>query len=190
MDDHGAAYAYLLGQYLGDGYLAQHARGVHALRISCCADYPGILSETQSAVRAVAPNERSCLVRAPGVLEVKSYSKAWPCLLPQHGPGRKHERPIALVDWQQPIIDRHAGPFLRGLIHSDGWRGMNRVVAGSKTYAYPRYNFSNRSSDIRELFCDACDRLGIAWRVMNRWNISVARREAVAALDEIVGPKA
>jgi hypothetical protein len=45
------------------------------------------------------------------------------------------------------------------------------------------------SADIRGLFCDACDRLGIAWRRMNARNISVARRAAVARLDEFVGPK-
>jgi hypothetical protein len=32
--------------------------------------------------------------------------------------------------------------------------------------------------------------LGIEWRAMNRWNISVARRASVAQLDEFVGPKA
>jgi hypothetical protein len=32
--------------------------------------------------------------------------------------------------------------------------------------------------------------LGIEWRVMNRWTISVARRASVARLDEFVGPKA
>lgn len=29
----------------------------------------------------------------------------------------------------------------------------------------------------------------LPWRVMNAWNISVARRESVARLDEFVGPK-
>ena len=80
--------------------------------------------------------------------------------------------------------------LLRGLVHSDGCRFINTVRHGEKTYSYPRYCFSNRSDDIRRIFCDACDQLGIEWRVMNRWNISVARREAVARLDEFVGPKA
>jgi hypothetical protein len=45
------------------------------------------------------------------------------------------------------------------------------------------------SGDIRGIFTDALDLLGIAWR-QNRFNsISVARAEAVAALDEFVGPK-
>jgi hypothetical protein len=49
--------------------------------------------------------------------------------------------------------------------------------------------FSNRSDDIRRLFVEACDRLGIASRRMNRWNESVSDRDGVRRLDEIVGAK-
>ncbi len=83
----------------------------------------------------------------------------------------------------------HPEALLRGLIHSDGWRGTNSVVVRGKRYAYPRYNFSNASADIRRIFCDACDAVGVEWRVMNARNISVARRASVARLDEFIGPK-
>jgi hypothetical protein len=76
------------------------------------------------------------------------------------------------------------------LIHSDGWRGTNKVHAKGRDYEYPRYQFSNRSDDIRRLFTYACDLLGIAWRPWGKYHISVARRDAVALLDEFVGPKA
>jgi hypothetical protein len=66
---------------------------------------------------------------------------------------------------------------------------MNRVRVNGKEYAYPRYNFTNHSADIQRLFTDTLDQLGIAWRQMNRYNVSVARREAVAALDAFIGPK-
>jgi hypothetical protein len=58
-----------------------------------------------------------------------------------------------------------------------------------RTYEYVRYQFTNRSDDIRQIFCDACDPLGVGWRVMNRDTISVARRESVSKLDAFVGPK-
>ena len=109
--------------------------------------------------------------------------------MPQHGRGAKHKRFISLTDWQRKICDRHPELLLRGLIHSDGCRVINRVRVGGKRYAYPRYEFSNRSADIRHLFCDYCDALGIAWRQMKPTDISVARREAVAKLDAFVGPK-
>jgi len=67
---------------------------------------------------------------------------------------------------------------------------INKIRHPKKTYAYPRYLFTNRSLDIQQqIFCDACDRLGIAWRHDGPWNISVARREAVAIMDRHVGPK-
>jgi hypothetical protein len=34
----GAAYAYLLGLYLGDGHIARGARDVYALAITCSDD--------------------------------------------------------------------------------------------------------------------------------------------------------
>jgi hypothetical protein len=52
-----------------------------------------------------------------------------------------------------------------------------------------RYQFSNRSGDIRALFTQACDRLAIDWRQMNGYTISVARRTSVTRLDAFVGPK-
>jgi hypothetical protein len=52
-----------------------------------------------------------------------------------------------------------------------------------------RYIFSKRSEDILGLCTWALDLLDISWRRSNTWHISVARRDAVAALDEFVGPK-
>ncbi len=56
-------------------------------------------------------------------------------MFPQDGPGKKHERPIALEPWQQEIVDAHPWEFIRGLIHSDGCRITNwttRLVAGER----------------------------------------------------------
>ena len=118
--------------------------------------------------------------------------KHWPCLISQHGPGRKHERAIVLDDWQVRIVEAHPGAFLRGLFHSDGCRVKNwatRPVAGElKRYDYPRWQFTNVSRDILELCCWALDLADIPWR-RSRWNcISVSRRAAVARLDELIGP--
>ena len=120
---------------------------------------------------------------------VSSYSTHWPCLIPQYGPGKKHERQIALARWQQQIVDRYPGRLLRGLIHSDGCRVINRIRHPGRTYAYPRYFFTNRSDEIRGIFTNACDRIGIYWRPDGDWHISIARRESVAILDRHVGPK-
>jgi hypothetical protein len=184
-------YAYLLGMYLGDGCLLKHPRNVYRLHIFLDAAYPVIAAECEAAMSLVMPaSKASCRRHAHyNMLNLVSYSKHWPHLFPQHGPGPKHKRRIALEPWQQLIADRYPGRLLRGLIHSDGCRVMNRIRHPKKTYVYPRYLFTNRSLDIQRIFCDGCDRLGVEWRQDGPWNVSVARRESVAALDRHVGPK-
>jgi hypothetical protein len=188
----GGPYAYLLGQYLGDGTVYATGRNAQGrtLRISSDAMYPGIIKECRvviGQIRGWRPTLRIHTDRR--MVDIVSAWRGWPCLLPQHGPGRKHRREIRLVPWQWKIVDAYAGPFLRGLIHSDGWRGVNRVHVKGRTYEYPRYQFSNRSDDIRQLFVYACELVGIAWRPWGKYHVSVARREAVELLDEFVGPK-
>ena len=187
------AYLYLLGQYLGDGHIRRSGRSM-CLSICCCTDYPAIDRAVAEAMRLVAG--ASVFYRArPGVAcrYVESTTVHWLHLFPQHGAGVKHERPIVLEPWQVALVDTDPRPLIRGLIHSDGWRGTNwteKTVGGTtKRYTYPRYMFSNRSADIRTIFAGALDRLDIPWRQSNRWTISVAQRQAVAALDEFVGPK-
>ncbi|HWI95292.1 MAG TPA: hypothetical protein VNS60_04415 [Solirubrobacterales bacterium] len=185
------AYAYLLGLYLGDGMLSGHPRGVFRLRIFLDRAYPLIVAETRAALSIVLPASAVNVLshKTQNMEEVSSFSKHWPHLFPQHGPGIKHERKIALEPWQQLIADRYPGRLLRGLIHSDGCRVTNVIRHPEKTYTYPRYFFSNRSLDIQGIFCEACDRLGVAWRQDGPWNISVARRDSVAVLDRHIGPK-
>lgn len=187
----GFAYAYLLGLYLGDGWIATHPRGVFRLRIFLDRRYPLIVAECEAALNIVMPaNPASVYRRKDANLdEVGSYSKHWPHVFPQHGPGPKHERRIELESWQQRIVDRHPGRVLRGLIHSDGCRVTNKIRHPKKTYAYARYFFSNRSDDIRGIFCDTCDRIGVEWRQDGPWNVSVARRDSVAIMDRYIGPK-
>ena len=186
-----ADYTYLLAQYLGDGSIQRMGRSF-ALRVFCCNDYPSIMDEVEAAMRALTA-AGVCRVKAQGCTAVQSTTKRWLHLFPQHGPGMKHTRPIVLEPWQLELVRQDPRPLIRGLIHSDGCRITNwteRKVGGTtKRYTYPRYFFSNVSDDIRGIFTDALDLLGIAWRQSNPRNISIARREAVAALDEFVGPK-
>lgn len=185
------AYAYLLGLYLGDGTISAGRRGVFRLRIALDQRYPGIVASCAAAVQAVVPRNRVLVLarRQSRTIDVSAYSKQWPCLLPQHGAGRKHDRSIRLATWQLPYVERATEGFLRGLIHSDGCRSMNRIRHRDRTYAYPRYHFSNASADIRALFTSACDDLGVRWRTMNARNVSVSRREDVERLDRFIGPK-
>lgn len=189
-------YAYLLGLYLGDGCISvggHPAKGVWTLRITCADAWPGLLAECQRAMAAVRPGNKVGTTRRAGCTDVVGYSRHWPCLFPQHGPGRKHNRSIGLEPWQRAIVGRYPGDFARGLFHSDGCRFRSRVrrplADGDRWYEYPRYMFTNQSRDILALCGETLDLLGVSWRYSRRNAISVARREAVARLDEFVGPK-
>jgi hypothetical protein len=118
-------------------------------------------------------------------VQVSAYSKSWPCLIPQHGPGKKHERSIALAEWQRELVLENPEPLLKGLIHSDGCRFMNT----GRKWRSPRYSFSNVSDDIRRIFCEACDAVGVRWTTAPR-TIYVSRVKDVARLDEFIGRKA
>ncbi|MEV0264420.1 helix-turn-helix domain-containing protein [Streptomyces sp. NPDC050617] len=192
------AYSYLLGLYLGDGHVSQYSQHrAPSLMITCCDAWPGLMDECEWAMRAVLPDNSVCRLQRTGCHNVKVYSKHLWCLFPQHGPGKKHDRRIALEPWQQQIVDARPWGFLRGLIHSDGCRITNwttRLVGGEhKRYEYPRYFFTNKSEDILKLCSDTLDKVGVEWKVTWRgsdpYNISVARRASVALMDRYIGPK-
>jgi hypothetical protein len=187
----GRAYAYLLGMYLGDGCISAAPRGVWKLRITLDSKYPRIVAECQAAMKEVLPANKPGVCRsAQGRwTEVYAYSKHWPCLIPQHGPGRKHMRQIHLRPWQKNIVARNRRSFLRGLIHSDGTRIIATERKGDYVRRAPRYAFSNLSADIRSLFCESCDALGIPWTQPSERQIAIYRLNAVAELDTFVGPK-
>ncbi|BBC37311.1 uncharacterized protein SGFS_086050 [Streptomyces graminofaciens] len=189
-----SAYAYLLGLYLGDGCISAHPRGTgYYLRIACADAWPGLLQQCREAIVKVRPGISVYALQKEGYTMMTSYFRHWPVLFPQHGPGKKHERTIDLELWQQTIVDAHPWELIRGLIHSDGCRITNwttRVIAGEqKRYEYPRYFFTNLSSDIIRLFTTALDQVGVDWKMANARNVSVARKASVALLDTHVGPK-
>ena len=124
-------------------------------------------------------------VACVGCTEVASFSKHWPCLLPQHGPGKKHQRKIELAVWQQELVDQDPRPLIRG---AAALRRLPGAELGERD-AVPPLPLQQRVGGHPGIFGRACDQLGIEWRPNNRWSRSVARRGSVALLDELVGPK-
>jgi hypothetical protein len=191
------SYCYVLGLYLGDGHIAVHRGGRSgALRLSLDAIYPGIVAEAKTALETTfvgghvsqythgSPNCVLLQISHPAVLKA----------LPHHGPGKKHARRIELASWQAEITRAHPEAFIRGLIHSDGCRTVNRFKTKLPSgrvaeYEYPRYFFSNLSADIRQIFIEHCELLGIRCTTGHHRNVSVSHRKSVALLEEIVGPK-
>jgi hypothetical protein len=180
-------YAYMLGIYLGDGHISKTAsHRAHRIMIFLDMKYPLIIERCKESMQAIFPSNSIGIVEKEGCVSVNCYSQELPEFFPQHGADKKHNRPIILEAWQQRIVDLFPLEFFRGLYHSDGSRSRN-VVKGKN---YERYFFSNNSDDIRKLFTDAVEKLGLAWTQTNWNNVAISRREDVAWLDEHVGAKA
>ena len=118
------------------------------------------------------------LIRRPAYLDASKPSPANVCHL--------------CVSRAMTDEERRAYAYLLGIYLGDGSitggrRGVYRVRGGR--YVYPRYMFSNRSVDIARIFQEACDAVGAPWPV-HKWTTSVSRRDAVALLDGLIGPKA
>jgi hypothetical protein len=178
-------YAELLGLYLGDGHITPLAR-TERLRLALDAKYPVIVSEAEELLGRCFPDNsvRSLAAHRGSMVVVYVYSCHLTCLLPQHGPGVKHLRPIRLEPWQQRCVDNAPWAFLRGCIRSDGCVFVNRTGR----YAYLSYHFANRSSDILELFAGTCRAVGLRPRVY-RHQVRLNRRDDVARLLRFVGRK-
>ncbi len=178
-------YAYLLGLYLGDGCIARLAR-TYSLRLSLDAKYPNVVAEARAVLEACFPTNRVSLHAAGPrrtTMVLCIHGNHLPCLFPQHGHGKKHERRIELEPWQSEHVDDAPWPLIRGLIQSDGCRYLNRTGP----YVYPSYGFGQLSVDIRRIFTQACDRVGID-RTYSRYT-RIYRRASVALMEHHVGGK-
>jgi hypothetical protein len=177
-------YAYILGIYLGDGCISEDRR-TYKLRIVMDKKYPNILNRVIESIKVLVPNNSVCTVPKIGCFEIACYSNDWVEMFPQHGVGVKHKRAIILEEWQQKIVDEYTMEFVRGLYHSDGSRFV--PVTKGKTLN-PRYQFTNVSDDIHQLFCNAIEKLGLHWARSGK-NVTINRKAEVAFLDEHIGSK-
>jgi hypothetical protein len=190
-------YAELLGLYLGDGSISKAPRA-HRLRIALDAKYPVVIEEGRQLLVRCFPENAVDVVTAGlkgNLVNLSVYSQHLTCLLPQHGPGRKHTRAIELEQWQRDRLDRAPWPFLKGCIRSDGCCFINRTdIHRPRPYEYLSYQFANRSKDIVDLFLGACERVGVDCRLngpnkRGLWQVRINRRGSVALMLENVGRK-
>lgn len=179
-------YAYVLGIYLGDGHISKtKSHRAHRIMVFLDKKYPQIIERCKQSLGIVFPANEVGIVNKDGCVSVNCYSQQLVDVFPQHDAGKKHERDIILEEWQEEIVNQFPLEFFRGLYHSDGSRSQN-IVKGRN---YPRYTFSNVSDDIRKLFTDTTEKLGLNWTTANAHNVAISRRADVAWLDERIGAK-
>jgi hypothetical protein len=182
-------YAELLGLYLGDGCISRAGR-VHRLRLCLDTRYPQILEESRSLLARSFPHSSVGAVSADhgATITLSVYSSHLPCLFPQHGPGKKHDRSLVLEEWQERLIELAPWAFLRGCIRSDGCTFIT-FINTTGPYRYLTYDFCNYSADIRAMFTWACGLVGRRYRATGN-RVRINRRESVARLVQHVGVKA
>jgi hypothetical protein len=178
-------YAELLGLYLGDGHIVRLAR-TQRLRVFLDSRHRNVVDETEALLQRCFPINpvRRVLFHDGAEVVLDVYSSHLVCLFPQHGAGKKHERPIVMREWQAALVREAPWAFLKGCIRSDGCALVNRTGR----YEYLSYEFANRSSDILDLFERTCLELGLRPRRYAR-SIRLNRREDVARMVAHVGVK-
>ncbi|CPW92803.1 Uncharacterised protein [Mycobacteroides abscessus subsp. bolletii] len=177
-------YSYLLGLYLGDGDITLVNKTLR-LRISQDRRYPQLADLCAQAMSTVLPSNRPGISFRGGTCIISVYSTHLACMFPQHGAGRKHTRPIKLEHWQRELVEKRPWGLLAGLLHSDGCRDLNVVNANE----YPRWSFSNRSADIRNIFFDTAVSVGLR-PTRSKWVVQISKRMDVRAVDAHVAAKA
>jgi hypothetical protein len=186
-------YAELLALYLGDGCISRNGR-TFSLRITLDSKYQRIIEESRALLARCFLGNSVYLVQRTGCVDATVNSSHLPCLFPQYGEGKKHERPIALESWQLDHVRDAPWALIRGCIRSDGSCFINRTdVHRPRPYEYLSYHFANMSKDIVDLFVAACNQVGVFTRVncdrRGRWQVRINRRESVALMLEHVGRK-
>lgn len=184
-------YVEILGLYLGDGCISQGPRTCR-LRLTLDAKYPRIVREARLLlVRFFHRNKVHTVERGDNCVDISVYHAHLPCLIPQHGAGKKHGRDLSLELWQFALVAASPWPFIRGCIRSDGCYFVNRTGP----YAYPSYAFNNRSARITALLGFALRAAGISdFRITRNErkgvsHLRVNRRDSVALMEARVGVK-
>lgn len=181
-------YSFILGLYLGDGCITENGRNnsSYKLRIAQDNKYPNVISIIQNSLSNFFGKD-SKLINGKGCTHITIYDKYLPIYFPQHGKGFKHDRKIKLNDFQSKNIDDVE--LLRGLWLSDG----SFYIAKHGKYEYERYNFTNKSVDLIEIFGCLLDKLDVKYskRIKRNgvWTIEVQNRKYVSILKDILGTK-
>jgi hypothetical protein len=175
-------YSYLLGLYLGDGYINSTPR-TYRLRYSLDKKYNKLNEYVIQQLKILFPFNKVSTYVDNNTVVVSLYNNQLVTLFPQHGTGKKHNRLIKLEEWQNNILDHSS--FIKGLFHSDGSYYQSGI--------YDRYNFTNMSKDIIQLYKESCTFLNISYCEVNYHNgknvITHNKRKDVLFLKETIGIK-
>lgn len=189
-DKNAPHYSYILGSYLGDGYINVMPRTTK-IRIYNDIKYSEIIEDQKIALGILFPDNKVSVYKQlnSNCIEVRTHNKDLPRFFPQHGEGNKHERDVSLKDWQWDIVWKEPECFIKGLIDSDGNEHVNTIHKANTEYDYRSYQFTNHSQDIIESYSSVLSHLKIDYTVnrykSGRTDIFSRTRYAVNKLDKL-----
>jgi hypothetical protein len=178
------AYSYILGVYLGDGYINKMER-TWKLRFFLDSRQTLVIDECVKNLKKIfIKNKVSILTTKYNYIIIYLYSNYIPNLFPHLGEGEKYKRKIELNEFQINIINYDK--LMKGLFHSDG----SFYIASGK---YPRYQFTNKSIDLINIFKFCMIRNNIIPKYRQRKNgiydIQIQNKKDVNKLYPILGEK-
>jgi hypothetical protein len=170
-------YSYLLGLYLGDGYIVKMDR-TYRLRIYNTVQYDNLNKYIICELQKMFMKNKVNYVNFKTYLSIYVYSNNLPIFFPQHGSGKKQDREIVLFDWQKEIISyKH---LFAGLLHSDGSIYFERT--------YKMCDFTNKSEGILSIFKLCSLKLNLNYTV-TKDRIHIRNRPNMKWIDENIGDK-
>jgi LAGLIDADG-like domain len=183
LENNNLIYSYILGLYLGDGYINKMKK-TYRMRIFLDKKYPTLIEFVKNKLSKLFSKNKIGIVNGIGCVSISVYNNSLPLIFPQHGFGRKHNRKIELTKYQLEIIDWNQ--LLKGLFHSDGCYYKDR----GKDY----FNFTNVSEDIVNIFKMCCDKNKILYtqsinKKSKKITIRISRRDDVNNFKKIVETK-
>lgn len=175
-------YSFILGLYLGDGCITKNKMS-YRLRIVQDEKYTNSIIEIEEKMNLFF-EKKSSVTKQTGCTIVSIFDKYLLHYFPQHGLGKKHERLIELSEFQLKYIDYQN--LMRGLFISDG----SYYLANKK---YERFNFTNKSLDIINIFRDCLNHFDISHGFRVKPNgiyiVEIQRKSEVAKMKNLVGIK-
>lgn len=172
-----STYSYLLGLYLGDGYINKCER-TFRMRIALDKKYDALNEYAKSKMEEMFVGNKVGVVNYENHINISVYNSQIAELFPQHEKGVKHSRDVSLMEWQEELIIPKE--LLKGLFHSDGCYYLSR--------GYDFYKFDNKSNDLLKLFKKCCDELEIEY-TYGEGIVRIYRRNSVNKLKNIIGDK-
>ena len=178
-------YSYILGLYLGDGYIDKMPR-TWRFRVFNAKTYVELNNHIERELKKIFPLNKVNRVDSNTYYSIYVYSKNIPLLFPHYGEGKKHQRKINLLEWQKKIIIPKY--FIKGLFHSDGsYYPRTDKRSGKISWSY---DFRNESDDILKFFKMYCNEIGIKCTFSSKPKcIHVYRKEYVEKLKKLIGTK-